>query len=175
MRGRVAAPQGLRIVLRGVPAPHLRGDVDELAAHPAPATVRAGHRDQPERDEPLVPVRVALDDDSPLVRGERLARGQHPIQQRIQLLPGDLRVDLPDRTANDPRPIPEERPGGPIRADHHVLVAVEDEHAGRQFGHGPGEGDRVGRGHVRDRLAREFRRSGSARLREAVSSVGIGG
>jgi hypothetical protein len=101
---------------------------------------------------------VALDDDPPLVRGERLARGQHPIQQRIQLLPGDLRVDLPDRTANDPRPIPEERPGGPIRADHHVLLAMEDEHAGRQFGHGPGEGDRIDRGHVGDHLAREFLR-----------------
>src|SRR5689334_16932464 len=120
-----AAPHGLRIVLRGAPAPHLRSDVDELAAHPAPATIRARQRDQPERDEPLIPVRMARDDDSPVARGERLARGQHPIQQRLQLLPGDLRVDLPNRTANDPRPIPEERAGGPIRADHHMLLAMK--------------------------------------------------
>jgi hypothetical protein len=103
---------------------------------------------------------MTLDDDPPLVGGERLTGGQHPIQQRIQLLSGDLRVDLPNRTANDLRPIPEEHPGGPVRADHQVLVAVEDEHSGRQFGHRPGESDRVGRSHVGDRLAREFFRHG---------------
>jgi hypothetical protein len=69
---------------------------------------------------------------------------------------GDLRVDLPNRKADDPGPIPEERPSGPVRADHQVLVAVEDEHSGRQFGHCPSESDRVGRSHVGDRLAREF-------------------
>jgi hypothetical protein len=54
-----------------------------------------------------------------------------------------------------------------------VLVTVEDEHSGRQFGHRPGESDRVGRSHVGDRLAREFFRHGRMRIQGELLELGL--
>jgi hypothetical protein len=91
---------------------------------------------------------MAVDHDPPLLGGERLAGLQHPVEQLGELLPDDLGIALPDGPTDDPRTVAEERVGGLVRPEDHVLLAVEDEHAGRQLGHRPGERDGVGGCHV---------------------------